>query len=165
MECRARSGQQARQPWASGKWNSKAAVLACGRRKLRSAVCFSLHFSSCFCCHWGRDGGMHKYQANPKRAPTANPKKQQEQAFPSPGTVPGSPSSFFPSWEMTTLLNCGDIDWQKKYPTADIFKWRCWYVQQIWVCETFHHHSQIFLISYRWILDSQILFLSWRLFI
>lgn len=158
-------GHQSRQPWASGKRNSKVQCLPAAEENGDQLCDSPSHFSSCFCCHWGRDGGMHKYQANPKRAPTANPNEQQEQAFSSPGTVPASPSSFLPLWEITTLLNCGDIDWQKKYLTADIFKLRCWYVQQIRVCETSHYHSQIFLISYLWILDSQILFLSWRMFI
>lgn len=30
--------------------------------------------SSQLCCHREREGGMHKYQANPKGPPTANPK-------------------------------------------------------------------------------------------
>lgn len=162
MECRARSEQQARQPRASSKWNSKAAALACGRKKKEISASPSC-FSSCFCCHRGRDGGMCKYRSNPKKAPTANLKQQQRQAFPFSGTVP--PPFFLLERQQITLGNWGDIDWQKKYLTADIFKLRCLHVRQVWVCEILHHHSQIFLISYLWILDSQIPFLSWRLFI
>lgn len=72
---------------------------------------------------------------------------------------------FFLHERQQITLNCDDIDWQNKYLTADIFKLRCLHVHQIRVCEIFHHPSQIFLISYLWILDSQILFWSWRLFI
>lgn len=63
------------------------------------------------------------------------------------------------------LLDCGEIDWQKKYLRMDIFKRRHLYVGQTRVCGIFHHHSQIFLICYLWILYSWIPLLSWRLFI
>lgn len=167
MERRARSEQQARQPWASGKWNSKAAALACGRKKTEiSCALLPLASHPAFAATEGGTGACASTGPTPKGHLLTTLSSSRNRHSHSPGQFqPHPPPFFLLERQQITLSNCGDTDWKKKYLTADIFKLRCLHVHQVWVCEIFHHHSQVFLISYLWILDSQIPFLSWRLFI
>lgn len=115
----------------------------------------------------GGTGSCAKYRSDSKGAPTAtfnSSKNRHPHALTLFQPHPPPPLLLYERQKIR-LLDCGEIDWQKKYLRMDIFKRRCLYVGQTRVCGIFHHHRQIFLICYLWILYSWIPLLSWRLFI
>lgn len=161
MKCRTRSEQQAKQPWCQTSESKRLQRLLVAEEREISCALLLPAFHPAFAATAGGTGACASTSPTQKwhLLPTFNCSKNRH-PHPLGLFQPHPPPLFlYERWKIG-LLNCSEIDCQKKNLATDIFKPRYLYVCQRRACEIFHHLIQIFLISYLWILYSQIPFLS-----